>query len=272
MTRTRLPQPPRVGVARLGRRTRKASQRCFEGVDAVINLAGEPINQRWNDEVKDRIARSRIKATKNLVAKIAALDQRPKTLISASAIGYYGDRGDELGEDAEPGDDFTADIVVRWKKRPARPRITACGWRRSAPATCSTPGRVAEGTDAAVQGRGWRADRRRQAVHVLGPPARRDRDPALGPKRVGQRTGQRDGTQPGNQQGILESTRQAAGRPSFLPVPGFAIDIVKGGGVGHAAREGQRVSQEGDRRRLRVQNSRNWLAPSPTCSTERSPL
>src|SRR5690349_14883867 len=67
-------------------------RRAFEGVDAVINLAGEPINQRWNDDVRDRIARSRIKATKNLVATIASLEERPKTLVSGSAIGYYGDR------------------------------------------------------------------------------------------------------------------------------------------------------------------------------------
>ncbi|MFM8519065.1 MAG: TIGR01777 family oxidoreductase [Solirubrobacterales bacterium] len=89
---------------------------AISGTDAVVNLAGEPINQRWNASVKDRIAQSRIKATANLVDGITTADDPPGTLISGSAIGYYGNRGDELlYEDAAPGDDFLAGVVVEWE-------------------------------------------------------------------------------------------------------------------------------------------------------------
>src|SRR5690242_19393445 len=64
-----------------------APREALEGMDAGIHLAGEPVAQRWNEEVKRRIAESRIVGTRNLVSGIAQCDQRPLTLISASAIG-----------------------------------------------------------------------------------------------------------------------------------------------------------------------------------------
>jgi uncharacterized protein (TIGR01777 family) len=85
--------------------------------DAVIHLAGEPVAQRWNADVKRRIRDSRVIGTANLVEALAKLPRRPKTLISASAIGYYGDRGDEvLTESALPGNDYLADVCVDWEK------------------------------------------------------------------------------------------------------------------------------------------------------------
>src|SRR5690606_24245508 len=59
---------------------------AFAGVDRVVNLTGEPINQRWNRDVKDRIARSRIKATSNLVETISTLEEKPDVLVNGSAI------------------------------------------------------------------------------------------------------------------------------------------------------------------------------------------
>jgi len=70
---------------------------AFEGVDGVVNLVGEQVDQRWTEESKQRIMESRRQATHNLVQAIEALaeSQRPRVLVSQSAIGYYGDRGDE---------------------------------------------------------------------------------------------------------------------------------------------------------------------------------
>src|SRR3954469_25572679 len=77
--------------------------------DAIIHLAGEPVAQRWTPEVKQRIRESRVTGTANLVRAIAKLPQAPKTLVSASAMGYYGSRGDEvLTESSAPGSDYLA--------------------------------------------------------------------------------------------------------------------------------------------------------------------
>ena len=85
--------------------------------DAVIHLAGEPIAQRWTDEVKRRIRESRVAGTTNLVNALAKLPHRPKTLVCASAIGYYGSRGDELlTESSAPGSDYVAEVCVAWEK------------------------------------------------------------------------------------------------------------------------------------------------------------
>ncbi len=90
----------------------------IEGFDAVYHLAGESIaSGRWNDEKKKKIRESRTKGTKLLSDALANLAQPPKTLISASAIGYYGNRGDELlTESSPPGKDFLADVCIEWEK------------------------------------------------------------------------------------------------------------------------------------------------------------
>jgi uncharacterized protein (TIGR01777 family) len=89
---------------------------ALEGVDGVINLIGEEINQRWNDEVKRRLRESRERTTKNLVDAMGAAKQPPRVLVSQSAVGYYGDRGDAiLDESAPAGDDFLAGICIAWE-------------------------------------------------------------------------------------------------------------------------------------------------------------
>ena len=90
----------------------------IEGFDAVVNLAGESIAEgRWTDEKKRRIRESRVKGTKLLGDALANLASPPKTFICASAIGYYGNRGDEiLSETSAPGDDFLAQVCVEWEK------------------------------------------------------------------------------------------------------------------------------------------------------------
>jgi uncharacterized protein (TIGR01777 family) len=93
----------------------------IEGFDAVVNLAGESIAEgRWTDEKKRKIRESRVKGTKLLGDALANLTQPPQTFICASAIGYYGNRGDEiLTEASAPGEGFLADVCVEWEKATA---------------------------------------------------------------------------------------------------------------------------------------------------------
>lgn len=89
----------------------------LEGSDAVIHLAGEPVAQRWHPGVKRRIRSSREQGTQALVKGLAALPRRPGVLVSASAIGYYGDRDNEaLTEKARPGSGFLAEVCVAWER------------------------------------------------------------------------------------------------------------------------------------------------------------
>jgi uncharacterized protein (TIGR01777 family) len=89
----------------------------LEGVDAVVHLAGENIAAaRWTEDRKARIRNSRVRGTKTLSETLAQLVLPPKVFISASAIGYYGDRGDEvLHEGSLPGTNFLADVCKAWE-------------------------------------------------------------------------------------------------------------------------------------------------------------
>jgi uncharacterized protein (TIGR01777 family) len=89
----------------------------FRGVDAVIHLAGENIaGGRWTASRKLQIRESRVKGTRLIAETIAGLAERPQVLVSASAIGYYGDRGsDVLREESGPGDGFLADVCKQWE-------------------------------------------------------------------------------------------------------------------------------------------------------------
>jgi uncharacterized protein (TIGR01777 family) len=85
--------------------------------DVVIQLAGEPVAQRWTAEAKRRIRESRVAGTRNLVEALATLTHRPEVLICASAIGYYGSRGDEiLTESSSPGSGFLPEVCVAWER------------------------------------------------------------------------------------------------------------------------------------------------------------
>ena len=96
---------------------------ALEGLDAVVHLAGESIaSGRWSDEKKRAIRDSRVKGTALLSDALARLTRPPSAFVSASAIGYYGDRGDELlTETSAPGKDFLSGVCVEWEQatRPA---------------------------------------------------------------------------------------------------------------------------------------------------------
>jgi uncharacterized protein (TIGR01777 family) len=97
---------------------------AFEDVDTIFHLAGDSVaDGRWTERKKARIRNSRIIGTRNLVARLRNLAVKPQTLVSASAVGYYGSRGDEkLEEAAPPGSDFLADVCVGWEREAATAR------------------------------------------------------------------------------------------------------------------------------------------------------
>jgi hypothetical protein len=94
-----------------------APAEAFRDVEVVFHLAGEPVGQgRWTAAKKRRIESSRRQGTLNLVEGMRRAGWLPKVLVSASAVGYYGDRGDQLlDEDSPPGDDFLAAVCQQWE-------------------------------------------------------------------------------------------------------------------------------------------------------------
>jgi uncharacterized protein len=89
---------------------------AMEGADALVNLAGPSLARRWSSAYKARLRDSRVEGTTQLATALARMDRPPAVMISGSAIGYYGDRGDEeLTEDSEPGTGFLAELVQAWE-------------------------------------------------------------------------------------------------------------------------------------------------------------
>lgn len=99
---------------------------ALSGVDGVVHLAGVGIGEkRWTPDQKERIRSSRVKGTALLAETLADLSTPPQVLVSGSAVGYYGDRGDEvLTEDSSAGEGFLADVVRAWEDASA-PAVAA---------------------------------------------------------------------------------------------------------------------------------------------------
>src|SRR4051794_23693495 len=96
---------------------------ALAGRDAVVHLAGENVAQRWSEDARRRIEDSRVTGTRNLVAGLRAADPRPRALVCASAVGYYGAHGEEtVTESAPPGDDFLARVCAAWEREAAAAR------------------------------------------------------------------------------------------------------------------------------------------------------
>lgn len=219
-------------------------EKALEGVDAVINLAGEPINQRWNDEIKDRIAKSRITATKNLTDAVATMKNPPKVFISGSAIGFYGDRGDELlYEDDAPGDDFLARVVIQWEAaanaisdRDIRVATIRSGHvldpRGGLLSELLTPFKLGVGGPIASgkQYMSWihRWDEIGILLWAL------DTETVKGPINA-------TSPNPVTNKEFSKQLGKAVGRPAFMPLPGFALKAIRGPEFGQVLTEGQRV-------------------------------
>lgn len=205
---------------------------ALRDVEAIVHLAGEPVDGRWTDDKKEAIRDSRVIGTRNLVTAIAEAEKRPEVLVSGSAIGYYGDRGDEtLTEDADPGDDFLASVCREWEREAHAAREL-----------------------------GLRVHTIRTGI-VLGPdggaleqmllPAKLGLSGPLGSGRqwwswihiedeVGilahaltnlSESGALNGTAPGpvRQKEFAKALGRVLHRPAFLPAPAFALELVLGG-------------------------------------------
>lgn len=98
------------------------SPAALDGVDAVVNLAGEPIDaRRWSDQQKRMIRDSRVVTTRNLVEGLRSVDRKPGVLVSSSAVGFYGDRGDDQLEEASPvGRGFMSEVCEEWEREAGR--------------------------------------------------------------------------------------------------------------------------------------------------------
>ena len=93
---------------------------ALAGADAIVHLAGEPIAHRWTEARKRAIRESRVRGTEQLATAVLAMDQPPRVLLSGSAVGYYGDRGDTpVDESSAPGADFLAGVCVEWERAAA---------------------------------------------------------------------------------------------------------------------------------------------------------
>jgi uncharacterized protein (TIGR01777 family) len=98
-----------------------APERALHARDAILHLAGESVAQRWSSAARRAIRDSRVSGTRNLLAGLARVERPPRTLVSSSAVGYYGAHGEEpLDEDAPPGVDFLADVCKTWEAEAAR--------------------------------------------------------------------------------------------------------------------------------------------------------
>jgi uncharacterized protein (TIGR01777 family) len=221
---------------------------AFEGVDGVVNLIGEPINQRWNEESKRRIMESRRTATHNLVQAIGALERKPEVLVSQSAVGYYGDRGNAIvDESTPPGEGFAAEVPVEWERAaheadelPIRLVIL-----RTAPVLDPREGLLKEllipfklGVGGPIAGGGqylpW--------IHI-------DDEVrmilwALDDERV---SGTLNAASPNSitNREFAKALGRVLRRPALMPVPGFAVSLMRGRELAETVKGGQRVIPRG---------------------------
>lgn len=99
----------------------KGAAKLASSCEVVVNLAGEPIAQRWSTAVKERLASSRIERTDEFISALATLPRRPGAYIAASAIGYYGSSASETFDESSPhGDDFLGNLCLHWENASLR--------------------------------------------------------------------------------------------------------------------------------------------------------
>ena len=218
---------------------------AFEGVDGVVNLLGEKIDQRWTDEAKKKIMETRRTGTHNLVGTIAGLDTRPAVLVNQSAVGYYGDRGDAVLDENEPpgGESFDSEVVVEWER--AAHQIDATGVRlailRTGQVLAVGGGMLAELLPPFKLGGGGPLAGGRQYlawIHI---------EDEVGLILWALDNGNVEGTinatapNPASNRDFSKALGRALKRPAVLPVPGFVLDLKFGREFGRVLRGGQRV-------------------------------
>jgi uncharacterized protein len=213
-----------------------APAQALAGRDAVIHLAGEPVAQRWSARAKQAIRESRVIGTRNLVeglthARQAQVDEAPHTLISSSAIGYYGAHGEEpLDEDTPPGSDFLSQVCVEWER--AATAAAALGARvvqvRTGVVLDRAGGALAKmlpafrlGVGGPVAG-GYQYISWIHAQDVVGMMlAALEDERWSGPVNA-------TAPEPVRNRDFSKALGRVLGRPSLLPVPGFALHALYG--------------------------------------------
>ena len=213
-------------------------------VDAVVHLAGEPIAQRWNEARKTAIRESRVKSTRLLVEGLKSLTRKPKVLISGSAIGFYGDRGDEeLDESSTPGSGFLPETCQAWERAAMeamglgiRTAVLRTGivlsTRGGALKTMLLPFRLGAGGPVG-SGKQWMSwihidDIVGAIRHIL------DKDDLMAAVNG-------VAPAPATNAGFTRALGRAVSRPAFLPAPAFGLKIVFGE-MASILLEGQRVA------------------------------
>jgi uncharacterized protein len=217
---------------------------AFDGVDGVVHLLGEKINQRWTEAAKRKIMETRRTGTHNLVQAIAALERRPAVLVSQSAVGYYGDRGDVVVDEATgPGTSFDAEVVVEWEK--AAKEIEGAGVRlailRSGQILDARGGLLAELLPPFKLGVGGPLAGGAQYLSWIH--AEDEIGILLWALDTEEVSGVLNATapNPATNRDFSKALGHALGRPAVLPVPGFVLDLKFGGEFGAVLRGGQRV-------------------------------
>jgi len=218
---------------------------AFEGVDGVVHLLGEKINQRWTDEAKTKILETRRAGTHNLVGTVAGLEQKPSVLVSQSAVGYYGDRGGDfvVESDGPGGKSFDSEVVIAWERaaqeidsEEVRLVIVRTGQVLTAKGgllgELLTPFKLGVGGPIAGghQYLSW--------IHIddevgillwaLGNPEVSGVINATAPNPVTNRE-------------LSKTLGRVLGRPALMPVPGAALGLLYGREFGETLRGGQRV-------------------------------
>lgn len=237
---------PRVTWHRWEPTLERPDPAAFEGVDGVVNLVGEKVDQRWNEESKQRIMESRRQATHNLAQTIEALEEaeRPKVLVSQSAIGCYGDRGDEeLDESSGPGSGFISEVPQAWEQ--AAHELDNAGVRVVVVRTglvldaksgllkeMLTPFKLGVGGPLAGGKMYFSWIHLEDEVGIL--LWALDNEGVSG-------TVNATAPEPVTNKEFSKALGRAVNRPAIAPVPGFVLDLKFGSEFGHVLRGGQRV-------------------------------
>jgi uncharacterized protein len=204
---------------------------ALAGTDAVIHLAGAGVgDKRWTDGYKQTILRSRVEGTRTIVRAMTALDPMPSVLLSGSAVGFYGDRGEEvLLESSARGEGFLSDVVVAWEAEAAPAQAAGIRTALLRTGLVMAPsggafGRLLPIIKAGLggpigDGRMWwpwitLVDEVRAIEHLLDSDVR-------GPVNLGS-------PNPARNVDVTKTVARALGRPAVVPVPGFALKIALG--------------------------------------------
>jgi uncharacterized protein len=217
---------------------------AFEGVEGVVNLVGERIDQRWTEDAKRRIMETRRTGTHNLVQAIAGLDRRPAVLVNQSAVGFYGDRGEAiLDEESGPGDSFDSVVVQEWEKaaREAERSGVRLAILRTGQVLDPGGGMLGELLTPFKLGVGGPLAGGRQYlswIHV---------DDEIGLLLWALENEAVTGVvnavspNPATNRDFSKALGRALGRPAVVPVPGLVLDLKFGAEFGKVLRGGQRV-------------------------------